>query len=146
MTTLTLPGALASLDAIGNFVLEQARLAGLDKHATYQLRLAVDELVTNSITYGYQNNSLSGDIAISAKIEDHALTVVIEDSAPAFDPLQRDLEQVEDDFDKPLDDRPIGGLGIFFVRKAVDDFRYERRDGRNCNILTVFRTASPSTV
>jgi anti-sigma regulatory factor (Ser/Thr protein kinase) len=144
MPTLTLPGELASLDAIGDFVIEQARLAGLDKHASYQLQLAVDELVTNSITYGYQNNGLSGDVVISANIDDHALSVVIEDGAPPFDPLQHDMEQVEEHFDKPLDDRPIGGLGIFFVRKAVNDFRYERRDGRNRNILTVLRTAAPS--
>jgi serine/threonine-protein kinase RsbW len=140
MPTLTLPGELTSLDAIGDFVIEQARLAGLDKHATYQLQLAVDELATNCITYGYQNNGLSGDVVICADIDDHALKVVIEDSAPPFDPRERDMDQVEEHFDKPLDDRPIGGLGIFFVRKALNDFRYERRDGRNRNILTVFRS------
>jgi anti-sigma regulatory factor (Ser/Thr protein kinase) len=146
MPTLTLPGELASLDAIGDFVIEQARLAGLGKHATYQLQLAVDELATNSITYGYQNNGLSGDVVISADLDDHALTVVLEDCAPPFDPLQQDMEQVEEHFDKPLDDRPIGGLGIFFVRKAVDDFRYERRDDRNRNILTVYRTEAGQIV
>jgi serine/threonine-protein kinase RsbW len=146
MPTLTLPGELSSLDAIGDFVLEQARLAGLDKHTTYQLRLAVDELATNSIIHGYQEHNLNGDIGISADIDDHALTIVIEDSAVPFDPLQRDLEQVEEGFDKPLVDRPIGGLGIFFVRKAVHDFRYERRDGRNRNILTIFRSEAGEPV
>ena len=142
MPTLTLPGELTSLDAVGNFVLEQARLAGLDKHATYQLQLAVDELATNSITHGYQDHNLTGDIGISADIDDHALTIVIEDSAVPFDPLQRDLERVEEDFAKPLNDRPIGGLGIFFVRQAVHDFRYEWRDGRNRNTLVVRRPAT----
>ena len=100
MPTLTLPGEFTSLDAIGDFVLEQARLAGLDKHATYQLQLAVDELATNSIIHGYQEHGLTGDIVISADIDDHALTIVIEDSAVPFDPLQRDLERVEENFDK----------------------------------------------
>jgi anti-sigma regulatory factor (Ser/Thr protein kinase) len=139
MPTLTLPGELTSLDAVGNFVLEQARLASLDKHATYQLQLAVDELATNSILHGYQDHNLTGDIGISADIDDHALTIVIEDSAVPFDPLQRDLERVEQDFAKPLNDRPIGGLGIFFVRQAMHDFRYEWRDGRNRNTLVVRR-------
>jgi anti-sigma regulatory factor (Ser/Thr protein kinase) len=142
MPTITLPGELTSLDAIGDFVLEQARLAGLDKHATYQLRLAVDELATNSVVYGYQQNNLSGDIVVSADIDEQSLTVMIEDAAVPYDPLQRDLKQVEQNFDKPLEDRPIGGLGIFFVRQAVHDFQYEWRNGRNRNTLIVHRPAA----
>jgi anti-sigma regulatory factor (Ser/Thr protein kinase) len=142
MPTITMPGELTSLDAIGDFVLEQARLAGLDKHATYQLRLAVDELATNSVVYGYQQNNLTGDIVVSADIDEQSLTVVIEDAAAPYDPLQRDLKQVQQNFDKPLEDRPIGGLGIFFVRQAVHDFQYEWRNGRNCNTLIVHRPAA----
>jgi anti-sigma regulatory factor (Ser/Thr protein kinase) len=148
MPTLTLPGELASLDAIGDFVLDQARLAGLGKHTTYQLRLAVDELATNSIVHGYQEHNLKGDVTVSADVDKRSLTIVVEDSAVPYDPLQHDLGRVEKHFDKSLEDRPIGGLGIFFVRQAVDDFQYEWRDGRNRNRLIIHRptvTAASST-
>jgi anti-sigma regulatory factor (Ser/Thr protein kinase) len=139
MPTLTVPGELASLDAIGDFVLDQARLAGLDKQATYQLRLAVDELATNSIIHGYQENNVSGAVTVSADVDEHSLAIVVEDTAVPYNPLQRDLECVEENFEKPLAERPIGGLGIFFVRQAVHEFRYEWREGRNRNVLIVHR-------
>jgi anti-sigma regulatory factor (Ser/Thr protein kinase) len=146
MPTLTLPGELTSLDAIGDLVLEQARLAGLDKHATYQLRLAVDELATNSIVHGYQEHDLRGDIVISADVDERALTIVLEDSAVPYNPLQHDLDGVEKTFNEPLEDRPIGGLGIFFVRQAVHDFRYESSNGRNRNTLVVYRPSATQAV
>jgi anti-sigma regulatory factor (Ser/Thr protein kinase) len=145
MPTLTVPGELASLDAIGDFVLDQARLAGLDQHATYQLRLAVDELATNSIVHGYQEHDLRGELVISAEVDQNSLTIVLEDSAVPYDPLRHDVEQVQDHFEKPLGDRPIGGLGIYFVRQAVGDFRYQRHNGRNRNTLIVHRPGMTAT-
>jgi anti-sigma regulatory factor (Ser/Thr protein kinase) len=139
MPTLTLPGDLSSLEPIADFVQEQARHAGLDKHATYQLRLAVDELATNIVLHGYQEHGLSGDIVISSEVDEHDLTIVLEDTAAPYDPTRRDLEHVESSFDKPLDEREIGGLGIYFVRQAVDAFRYEWQAGRNRNTLVVHR-------
>jgi serine/threonine-protein kinase RsbW len=141
MPTLTLPGELSSLEAIADLVLEQARLAGLDKHATYQLRLAVDELATNIVIHGYQEHGLTGNIVISADVDEHDLTIVLDDTAVPYDPTRRDLERVEEDFDKPLQEREIGGLGIYFVRQAVNDFRYEWRNGRNRSMLVVHRPA-----
>lgn len=139
MPTLTVPGKLDSLAAISDMVVEQATLAGLDKHAAYQLQLAVDELATNSIIHGYQEHGLLGNVSVSADISDGSLTIVVEDEAIAFDPRQRDVEQVEETFDDPLHERPIGGLGVYFVMHAVDEFDYERRGNRNRNILVVRR-------
>jgi anti-sigma regulatory factor (Ser/Thr protein kinase) len=141
MPTLTLPGELSSLEPITDLVLEQARLAGLDEHATYQLRLAVDELATNIVIHGYQEHHKSGNIVVSVDVDEHDLTVVLEDTAVPYDPTKRDVERVEEHFDKPLEKREIGGLGIYFVRQAVDDFRYEWQDGRNRSTLVVHRPA-----
>jgi anti-sigma regulatory factor (Ser/Thr protein kinase) len=145
MPTLTLPGDLSSLEPIADLVLEQARLAGLDEQATYQLRLAVDELATNIVLHGYVEHRTSGNIVVSVDVDEHDLTVVLEDTAVPYDPTQRDLERVEEDFDKPLEEREIGGLGIYFVRKAVDDFRYEWQGGRNRSTLVVHRPSSVAT-
>ena len=140
MPTITLPGALDSLEPIADLVLEQAGVAGLDPRASYQLRLAVDEIATNIVLHGYQEHGATGEIVVSAEVDEHSLTVTLEDTAVPYDPLDRDIHQVEADFDKPLEEREIGGLGVYFAIRAVHDFRYEYREGRNRNIFVVHRT------
>lgn len=140
--TLTLPGDLSSLDAIADLVVDYADRAGLDRHASYQLRLAVDEIATNIIVHGYQEHEIQGDVVVTATLDEQSLALELQDSSPRFDPLVRDIERVEADFSKPLEERQIGGLGIYFAMNAVDNFRYEWRDGRNCNVFTVNRPAT----
>lgn len=142
MPTLTLPGTLDSLEPLADLVLEQARLAGLDERATYQLRLAVDEIATNIVLHGYQEHGVQGDIVATVQVDERSLTVVLEDSAVAYDPLDRDIARVEADFGKPLEERQIGGLGVYFAIRAVHDFRYEWVNGRNRNIFVVHRPAA----
>jgi anti-sigma regulatory factor (Ser/Thr protein kinase) len=139
MPTLTLPGELDSLEPIAQLVIEQARIAGLDEKATYQLRLAVDEIATNIVIHGYQEHGMTGEIIISADYDERSLTVTLEDTSPHYDPFDRDIQRVEEDFNKPLQERQIGGLGIYFAMRAVHDFRYEYREGRNRNIFVVHR-------
>jgi anti-sigma regulatory factor (Ser/Thr protein kinase) len=139
MPTLTVPGDLSSLAPIADLVLDQSHAADLDKHATYQLRLAIDEIATNIVIHGYEEHGMSGEIVVTAECDDRALTIVLEDTAPPYDPFQRDISRVEADFDKPLEERKIGGLGVYFAREAVDEFRYEYQGGRNRNIFVVHR-------
>jgi anti-sigma regulatory factor (Ser/Thr protein kinase) len=145
MPSLTIPGNLNSLAPISDMIVEQAQLAGLDKHAAYQLQLAVDELATNSIVHGYQAHGLAGNVTVSAELNDQSLRIVIEDTAVPYDPRQRDIERVEETFDDPLEEREIGGLGVYFVMQAVNEFDYERVDGRNRNTLVVHRAAATVT-
>jgi len=65
---------------------------------------------------------------------DRRVTATVTDDAPAYDPLAR----AEVDITLPLEERPIGGLGVHLEKKLMDSARYERRDGRN--ILTFVRT------
>jgi anti-sigma regulatory factor (Ser/Thr protein kinase) len=145
MPTITLPGNLGSLAAISDMVVEQAALAGLNNHVAYQLRLAVDELATNSIVHGYEEQGLTGDVTVIAELSDTALKITVEDAAVPFDPLVRDLKQIEETFDDPLHERPMGGLGVYFVLQAVDEFNYQRADGRNRNTVVVNRPLNFST-
>ena len=145
MANLTVPGVLESLDPIADFVLSEAERAGLEHKARYRLRLAIDEIATNSILYGYAARGLSGDLTLSSDLTDAGLTIVLEDGGPPYDPRQRDLEDVEAQFDKPLDERGMGGLGVYFAVHGVDEFRYERANDRNRNIFTVLRAAVASS-
>ena len=138
MQPLQVPGNLDSLSAIGKCVNQAALQAGLDKKATYRLRLAVDEIATNIVVHGYDENGLSGPILVISEIDAQALTIILEDSSPAFDPRQ--LGRPEH-IDKPVEERPIGGLGIFLIRKIMDEVFYSRKGSSNILTLRKMLTA-----
>lgn len=136
MEPLTLPATLESLEPLVQYVLSAAAAAGLDRKASYRLRLAVDEVATNIITHGYGDHHLTGDVVVKASLDDERLVITLEDWAPAFDPRAQDDP---DHLDKPSHERPIGGLGVFLVLKSVDSLDYEYRDHKNHNILSMNR-------
>jgi serine/threonine-protein kinase RsbW len=136
MDSLTLPATLESLEPLVQYVLSAAAAAGLDRKASYRLRLAVDEIATNIITHGYADAQLEGDVVVNASVGDEQLVITLEDRAPAFDPREQDDP---DHIGKPSHERPIGGLGVFLALKSADEFDYEYRDHKNRNILTMRR-------
>jgi anti-sigma regulatory factor (Ser/Thr protein kinase) len=140
MESLTVEASLEALSAIGAFVREAAAEAGLDSRATYRLRLAVDEMATNIIVHGRPfDHSGDAQVLLTADIDDTTLTITLEDSGPAFNPLEH---QTPDQFlDKPIDERPIGGLGVFLAIRGVDEFQYERLADRNRSKFIVRRGA-----
>jgi serine/threonine-protein kinase RsbW len=134
MEQLTVPGELSSLKLIAEFVLAAAAKVGLDKKATYRLRLAIDEIATNIILYGFQESVTQGDINLFATTDATKLEIAIEDTAIPFDPIS--ARQVEaDDLERPLEERQVGGLGVYLAIQGVDQFRYERVSDRNRNIF-----------
>lgn len=136
MEPLRVRGELDSLSLIRDYVGKAAASAGLGKKESYRLRLAVDEIATNIVNYGYERSGMQGEIWVRADVDDHSLTVALEDTAPPFDPTQADEP---DNLDAPLEERSIGGLGIFLTLKGVDGFRYEHLDGKNRNVFVMKR-------
>ena len=139
MKPLSLPGTLDALGPVGRYVMEAAAEAGIAKSGAYQLRLAVDEIVTNIIVHGYEEAGRTGNVDVRADIDDRALTVTVEDTAVPYDPR---LAEAPTDLDKPLEERQIGGLGVYLAIKGVSEFRYENVGGRNRNIFVVLRDSS----
>ncbi len=117
-------GAAARIDA---FCAE----IGLAEEIVFDVNLAVDELVTNTISYGYDDDG-EHRIELVLRLEDGALVIDISDDGRAFDPLQAPAPDVG----ASLQDRAIGGLGIYLVRKTMDGVTYRRQDGRNVVTLT----------
>lgn len=97
------------------------------------LQLALEEIVTNIINHGYSDGKSHAFTVLLESPEPGCIRAVITDDAPAYDPLAR----AEVDTSLPLEDRPIGGLGVHLVKKLMDVSHYERRDGKN--ILTIER-------
>jgi len=140
MKRSTVPATLDSLDAVAEFVMAAATAAGLDKRASYRLRLAGDEIATNIIVHGYVEAGLQGALELRADIDDRTLTLSIEDTGVAFDPRQAPVPET----DLPLEQRPIGGLGVYLAMRSVDEFLYERIGDRNRTIFKIHLSPASS--
>jgi anti-sigma regulatory factor (Ser/Thr protein kinase) len=134
MEPLVVPGTLESLASIRDYVAAAAELAGLDERRSYRLRLAVDEIATNIVVHGYEEPGVAGDIEVRAQWSDGRLEIDLADWAALFDPLNRPRP---DQLSVSLEDKPIGGLGIYLAIQNVDEFRYHCNDGRNHNIFII---------
>jgi serine/threonine-protein kinase RsbW len=138
---LSVPGTLDSLGAIAEYVMAAASAADLDKKVSYRLRLAVDEIATNIITHGYAEAGLEGVLDLRADIDEKALTIFVEDTGVVYDPRQ---SKAPNGLDLPLEQRPMGGLGLFLAIRGVDKLLYERIGDRNRHIFIVYRSADLS--
>ena len=138
MDELTLPGTLDSLAPLREYVDRATLAAGLERRAAYRLRLAIDEIATNVITHGYEEAGLEGDLRLEIEIAEDALTIALEDTGAEYDPQRKELPT---DLHLPLEERAVGGLGIFLTLTGVDEFRYSRREGRNRNVFVMRRSA-----
>jgi len=100
------------------------------------VNLAIDELVSNVINYAFDDGKVH-QIQLTVTVEGDLLTLSIDDEGKAFNPLEVPMP----DLDQPIEQRPVGGLGIFLVKSIADTLAYRREDGHN--ILTLTRTLSP---
>jgi anti-sigma regulatory factor (Ser/Thr protein kinase) len=138
MDELRVTAKLEVLSSIGAFVLKAAENAGLDRRAAYRLRLAVDEMATNIIVHGNPlEHSGDDEIRLTSEMNDQSLTITLEDRGPEFNPLEH--ETPEGHISKPMEQRPIGGLGVFLAIRGVDSFLYERVNDRNRSTFIVHR-------
>lgn len=115
---------------IFNWVKTQISLLNLEKKTAYHIELCIEEVIVNIINYAYKENL--GKIEIYLKSTKSDLIIIIMDSGVAFNPI----EQISaPDMTKNLEDRPIGGLGIYFLHELMDSIEYLR--DKNKNILTL---------
>ncbi len=118
----------ANMESLGEFM-EAARDfaggCGLDDAALMQIELALEEAVVNIIKYAYPD--VAGEIEMSFSSDSGCMEIVVKDSGVPFDATSKE----DPDLDAPLEERGIGGLGIFFVKKFMDEVLYERQDGMN---------------
>jgi serine/threonine-protein kinase RsbW len=136
MERLTVPGTLESLETVADYVAEAAAAAGLDEETSYRLRLAVDEIVTNVVLHGYGDTGNKGMLELQAGIEEKSLTIFIEDTGLTYNPQQY---RRPEGLDLPIDQRQVGGLGVYLAMRSVDKFLYERVGDRNRHTLIVNR-------
>jgi serine/threonine-protein kinase RsbW len=128
----------AALERLTEFVAEFSRVHLLPDDEHRRLLVIFDELLTNVVTYGYEGTASDGHVEAALSLEGNRLIVEFVDDGRPFDPLTT----AQPDLDLPVEERPIGGLGIAIVRTLVDEIGYTR-DG-NHNRLILGRTISRS--
>ena len=120
------PPRLSALSSLSQMVEHFGASQGLPASKIYMINLALDELVTNSVGYGFEG---VGDprIEITMWVSGTLLVLTIVDNGREFDPLAR----ADPDVSSPLEERPVGGLGLHLVRTFADRLTYRFADGRN---------------
>jgi len=132
MTTLRLCADLAQLTAIREFVARSGRELDLDERANYDLQLAVDEACTNVIQHAYGGRA--GEIEVTVEPAEGGVRVTVADWGTPFE-----LHKVPvPDVAAPLEQREVGGLGLFLIHQLMDDVRFDF-DAELGNTLTMVK-------
>ncbi len=127
MKELTLAAAIDNIEKVTDFINAELEQIGCPFKAQTQIDIAIDELFGNIARYAY--NPETGKATVRFEIEDNPLSVIITfiDNGRPFNPL----ESVEPDITLSAEERNIGGLGIFLVKKTMDMIDYKYNDGQN---------------
>lgn len=131
---LTVPGRFESLAQIAEFVEETVRAASWNDDEVYHVQMAVDEACSNVMEHAY-GSGWQGDIDLTCCIEDQGdLVISIRDSGKPFDPSSVPEPPIGAD----LESLPEGGLGLYFMRKLMDQVTFHF-DEKNGNMLTMVK-------
>jgi serine/threonine-protein kinase RsbW len=132
MRTVQFTAKFEFLDEIREFVGEIARAGGFTDREVYNIQLATDEAASNIIEHAYEGVS-DGLLEISCGVKDSSIKITLVDHGESFDPSDVPAPDLKAD----LSERKIGGLGIFLMRKLMDEVQYEAEPGKNRNTLTM---------
>jgi len=128
---MTFPAQFDFLDEIREFVAKVAYEGGFTEKEIYSLQLAADEAASNIIEHAYEGVS-DADIDITCDMRGDTLTITMRDTGRSFDPSKVKQPNVKAD----LSERQIGGLGLYLMRKLMDEVRYESNP-KTGNLLTM---------
>ena len=128
--SVTLKNDVAEIERLSQIVETFGQSQQLPEEFLYAVNLALDEILTNVISYGYAD---AGEHEITVRLRFHGgeLMAEVADDARPFNPLEAPAADV----DSPLAERPVGGLGIHLARTLMDAVEYRREEGKNILIL-----------
>lgn len=131
---MTIAATVENIEAVTDFVNEQMEALNCPVKAQMQIDIAIDELFGNIAHYAY--NPDVGEATVRVEVAEEPLSVIITfiDGCVPYDPLTAE----EPDTTLSAEERAIGGLGIFMVKKSMDEIAYRYENGRN--ILSIRKT------
>ncbi len=127
MKELTLAATIENIEKVTDFVNAQLEEIDCPMKAQMQIDIAIDELFGNIAHYAY--NPETGPATVRVEVTEEPISVIITfiDHGVPYDPLK----QEDPDISLSAEERSIGGLGVFMVKKTMDEISYEYRDGKN---------------
>lgn len=137
MKELTVEATIENVGVVTAFVNQELERLGCPGRAQMQVDVAIDELFGNIAQYAYHPGA--GPATVRVETVENPLAVVITfiDNGVKYDPLAKE----DPDITLPIEERGIGGLGIYMVKKTMDSVSYEYRDGQN--ILRIQKNIGP---
>lgn len=138
---LRFKAVLENVSAAIDCVTKSAQEAGFDEAVLYQLQLAVDEACANVVHHAYKGME-PGDIEVSCSFDDQRLVIRVRDWGRSFVP-----EDVpEPDVGAPLEERSLGGLGLFLIRQCMDEveFSFDEKNGNELTMTKRLQGAEPT--
>ena len=119
------------IDTVRKFFDDYSKENKLTEKTVHDIQMALDELLTNIVNYGYEDSD-EHKIDVRFGINDDAVRVeIIDDSKP-----YNILEQENPDISLSVEDKPIGGLGIFLIKKLMSNVDYYTKEGKNHLVMT----------
>ena len=129
---ITRAAHLEALNDFREFIVEHcAGNAGVTEEILYDIQLAVDEACTNIIMHGYAGMD-PGSVILDLAIDTDKIIISLTDFGHAFEPDNARIPNV----DAPIEEREVGGFGLFFIRQSVDDVKYHTSEDGNTMTLT----------
>ena len=133
MKELTLEAKVDNLDQVIAFVDEQLESVGCSMKIQMQMDVAVEEIFVNIASYAYGTGTGEAVIRFSHETDPDKVVITFIDEGVPYDPLKKE----DPDVSLSAEEREIGGLGIFMVKKTMDDMKYQWLDGKN--MLTLIK-------
>ena len=131
MADLTVDALVSNLDQVLAFVDSQLETMDCSMKAQMQIDVAVEEIYVNIANYAYAPETGKAYISVRPDPDNASVTIEFRDNGIPFDPLAK----ADPDVTLSAEERNIGGLGIYMVKKSMDAMEYSRKDGQN--ILTI---------
>jgi serine/threonine-protein kinase RsbW len=122
---------LTTLNGIMNHLRSEASAQGMDEKTIHKMELACEEAIVNIVSYAYPERK--GPISIVCGRNGRRFEITLCDQGIPFNPIDAD---VNPELDAPVTERPIGGLGLFLIRKVIDEASYQRTGDQNILKLT----------
>jgi len=115
---------------LNQLLTEFAEHHGVPSEIVFRVTLVLEEIITNVISYGYEDEK-EHEICVRLWWKDPDMKIEVEDDGRLFNPL----EALPPDFEKPLAERQVGGLGIHLVREMMDELEYRQENHKNLLVL-----------
>lgn len=132
MNELTLEATIENIERVTDFVNEQLETIDCPMKVQMQIDIAIDELFSNIARYAYRPETGPATVRVEVCEAPPSVIITFIDHGIPYDPLKKK----DPDTSLSLDEREIGGLGIYLVKKSMDDVTYEYKDGRNILRIT----------